>query len=281
MPSKRVTAYRQIIEPIFLAHYTEGDRQVDFTRQEISETATRLGIDIPSNVGDVVYTFRYRDDLPVAITSLAPAGHDWIILPVGRGRYRFAATTYSLVVPNPGLVETKIPDATPGVISMYALSDEQALLAKLRYNRLIDIFAGMVAYPLQSHLRTTEPDMGQVETDDVYIGIDRHGVHYVLPVQAKAASRTRRGGGRTNTRDRLSIVQIIQDFGVGETKFRDLICKPIAAQFMEDDLIALFSFEKTDAGVALQSERHFRLVPPDQLSLEELAIYRGRVSGDS
>ena len=159
MPTKKVTQYRQIIEPIFLANYRDGDREFTFLRQEISDTATALGIKIPSNVGDVVYTFRYRDDLPEAITSRAPQGHDWIILPAGRGIYRFFATTYSLVVPNPGLMETKIPDATPGVISIYALTDEQALLAKLKYNRLIDIFTGIVAYPLQSHLRTTVPDM--------------------------------------------------------------------------------------------------------------------------
>jgi len=276
MPSSKVTAYRQIIEPIFLAHYTPGAREFTFTRNEISETATRLGIQIPSNVGDVVYTFRYRDDLPSAITSQAPAGHDWIILPAGRGRYRFSATTYSLVIPNAGLVETKIPDATPGVISMYALSDEQALLAKLRYNRLIDIFLGLAAYPLQSHLRTTVPDMGQVETDDLYIGLDRRGAHYVIPVQAKAAARTRTGRPSTRTRDRLSIVQIIQDYGVGATKFPNLICKLVAAQFMADDLIALFAFENSATGVALESERHFRLVPPDQLSESELASYAQR-----
>ena len=37
---------------------------------------------------------------------------------------------------------TKVPDATPGVVSLYALGDEQALLARVRYNRLIDIFIG-------------------------------------------------------------------------------------------------------------------------------------------
>ncbi len=35
---------------------------------------------------------------------------------------------------------TPILDATPGIIELYAFSDEQALLAKLRYNRLVDIF---------------------------------------------------------------------------------------------------------------------------------------------
>jgi len=42
---------------------------------------------------------------------------------------------------------------------MYALGDEQALLAKLRYNRLLDIFTGVVCYSLQNHLRTNVPGM--------------------------------------------------------------------------------------------------------------------------
>ena len=32
--------------------------------------------------------------------------------------------------------------------------------------------------------------MGGVETDELYVGVDRHGVHYVLPVQASGANRT-------------------------------------------------------------------------------------------
>ena len=47
------------------------------------------------------------------------------------------------------------PDSTPGVIS-YALSDEQSLLATVRYNRLIDVFTGLTCYSLQNHLRTSQ-----------------------------------------------------------------------------------------------------------------------------
>ncbi len=58
------------------------------------------------------------------------------------------------------LSETKIPDSTPGIVMMYALSDEQALLARLRYNRLIDIFTAVTCYSLQNHLRTAVPNVG-------------------------------------------------------------------------------------------------------------------------
>ena len=61
------------------------------------------------------------------------------------------------------------------------MNDEQALLAKIRYNRLIDIFTGITCYSLQNHLRTTVPNIGQVEIDEIYIGIDKrvHIIYYL------------------------------------------------------------------------------------------------------
>ncbi|MGH7453134.1 MAG: endonuclease, partial [bacterium] len=140
----------------------------------------------------------------------------------------------------------------------------QALLAKLRYNRLVDIFTGVTCYSLQSHLRTTVPKMGQVETDEIYIGLDRRGAHYVFPVQAK--------GGK----DKLGIVQIEQDFAICETKFPALICRPIAAQFMTEEIITLFEFEETENGIIIASEKHYRLVPPEEMTTDDLDTYRKR-----
>ena len=54
----------------------------------------------------------------------------------------------------------EIPDATPEIILSYALSDEQALLAKVRYNRLLDIFLGITTYSLQNHLLNHPGDVG-------------------------------------------------------------------------------------------------------------------------
>ncbi len=70
-------------------------------------------------------------------------------------------------------IAIKIPDATPEIVSAYALSDEQALLAKVRYNRLLDIFLGVATYSLQNHLRTTVTGLGQAEIDEIYVAIDR------------------------------------------------------------------------------------------------------------
>jgi hypothetical protein len=257
--------YEQIIERIFLAHYKRGASEVTFDREEIPKVADKLGIQIPKNLGDLIYTFRYRVALPAAIVEKAPKGKEWIIRPVGRSKYQFVLVRKWAITPNPALSQIKVPDATPGMIVKYALSDEQALLAKLRYNRLIDIFTGVTCYSLQSHLRTSVPSLGQVETDEVYIGVDRQGAHYVIPVQAK--------GGK----DRMSVVQIEQDIAICSTKFEDAICRPVGAQFIEGDLIALFEFEMTTDGVRVRSEHHYQLVAPEELTSELLEIYKQRL----
>ena len=262
--NKEPNRYTRLLEAIFAKHYREGIEEISFERGEINRVADELGIKIPKNLGDVLYSFRYRTGLPPSIIAKAPEGTEWIIRPAGRGLYKFIAVKQSAIIPSAILVETKIPDATPGVIAKYSMNDEQSLLAKLRYNRLVDIFTGLTCYSLQSHLRTTLQDGSQIETDEIYIGIDKRGVHYVLPVQAK---------GR---RDKIGIVQIEQDFSMCAAKLPHLICRSIAAQFMDEALIALFEFEQTHEGVKVSSEKHYRLVKVEELSQEELESYRIR-----
>ncbi len=258
--------YSAIIEKIFLTKFKAGMEEVEFERSEIEKVARRLNLNLPKNLGDLVYSFRYRTPLPQSVKSAAGKGKTWIIRPAGKGKYRFALVADKPLTANDSLAITKVPDSTPGVIAKYALSDEQALLAKVRYNRLVDIFTGVACYSLQNHLRTTVSRMGQVETDEIYIGIDKKGAQYVLPVQAK--------GGR----DRLSVVQIEQDMAVCAEKFPSLICRPVGAQFLADEVIALFEFENADQGVAVSSEKHYKLVLPDEVSEEDLQSYRQRTS---
>ena len=256
--------YTQLMESIFLARYREGANEITFERSDIIATAEQLGIQLPKNLGDVLYSFRYRNALPESMTEKAPPGSEWIIRPAGRARYTIALTTSAAVQPSAMLVETKILDSTPGVIARYALNDEQSLLARLRYNRLIDIFTGLTCYSLQNHLRTTVKGLGQVETDEIYIGIDKRGVHYVLPVQAKGA------------KDKIGVVQIEQDIAMCEIKFPGLICRPIATQFMDANLIALFELERTETGIGISAEKHYRLVDSQDLTLTELQAYQRR-----
>lgn len=258
--------YESVIDAVFHSKHKAGMKEVSFSRSDLERISGKLGFD-PKNLGDLVYSYRYRRELPAGVRSKAPKGLVWIIRGVGTAEYRFCAVdpAYAYIRPRAGLSETKIPDATPGVITKYALDDEQALLAKVRYNRLIDIFTGVASYSLQSHLRTQVKGIGQIETDEVYVGVDKQGAHFVFPVQAK-------GGA-----DQHSIVQIEQDMAMCkyEPKFSGSICRAIAAQFMEGGKIALFSFDTSRTGEAkILNEKHYVLVPPDQISDRDLKEYR-------
>jgi len=258
--------YSSILAKIFETKYRPGDRTVDFERTEFETTAAALQIDAPLNLGDLIYSFRYRSPLPESIQKTAPDGECWIIRPAGRGKYRFALVVDKPIVPNPNMTTIKVANSTPGVVEMYAMGDEQALLAKVRYNRLIDLFTGLTCYSLQNHLRTTAPEMGQVETDEIYIGMNKAGAHFVIPVQAKGGT------------DKIGIVQIEQDMAVCANRFPALVCRPIATQFMADDEIALFEFGLDDNGVGVSSEKHYKLVAPDEISEADLSEYKKWVS---
>jgi endonuclease III len=157
----------------------------------------------------------------------------------------------------------RVPDATPELIRVYALDDEQALLAIVRYNRLIDTFLGLTTYSLQNHLRTTVKGIGQIEIDELYIGLDKQGCHYVIPVQAK--------GGK----DQIGVVQTTQDIRFVEQKFPGMRCRAIAAQFMEGAVVALFELTLEGPEVKVIEERHYQLVPAKDLDPAAIRNYRG------
>ncbi len=254
--------YDQLIEKVFFNHYTEGASEVHFERDEFAAIADEMGIALPKNLGDIIYSYRYRNRLPKPITDLLRDDEEWVIRSVGRSKYVFAKSAIHQISPNPRLSQIKILDSTPEVVRRYKLSDEQALLAILRYNRLIDVFTGVACYSLQSHVRTSVRDMGQVETDEIYVGVSKTGEQFVFPVQAKGA------------KDNVGVIQVEQDLALCESKFPTLRCRPIAAQFIADDLVALFEFEVSGGEVCIKEERHYRLVPNDDLSDEELRTYR-------
>lgn len=105
------------------------------------------------------------------------------------------------------------------------------------------------------------PGVGQLEIDELYVGIDKRGAQYVFPVQAK---------GR---KDRLGIVQIEQDIAACRSQFPKLICRPIGAFAMEHNSVAMFEFEMQNGDVLIAAERHYKLVPQEQLSEAELQQY--------
>ena len=147
----------------------------------------------------------------------------------------------------------------------YRLADEQALLAKVRYNRLIGIFQGLTTCPIENHLSMTVVDLGQIEIDELCVGLDTNGCHYVIPAQAK--------GGR----DQVSIVQTMQDISWCEQKYPTLRCRAISAQFITQDQIALFELQMEENGeleVTIVEERHCKLAQSDQLDQKRIISFR-------
>lgn len=265
---KTLSRYAQLLVFIFLQHYRDGDEVVAFGRDELAGAAAALGIVLPKNLGDVVYSHRYRVDFPDEIASRAPQGKTWTLVTVKRGHYEFRAGVELNLEPRAQQAVIKVPDSTPGIIGKYVLSSEQALLAKVRYNRLIDLFTGIVCYSLQNHVRATIGDGVQIETDEIYLGVDRRGAQYVIPVEAK--------GGN----DRLSVVQMNQDLALAKEKFPGLEVRLVGVQFAQHGDIYMFLFaESSVAGeVELREERRFRLVDPTDISDAELAAYRASLS---
>ena len=251
----------------FKKGYKPGIEVVPFERKQLRDAAKALHIKSIENIGAAIYDYRYRKEFPPEIRSTAPENHSWVIMPAGKSKYRYELIKGSpFIRPRSDAATIKIPDATPEIIRQNRQNDEQALLARIRYNRLMDTFLGITAYSLQNHLRTTVKNMGQIETDEVYVGVNRHGQQFVVPVQAKGGT------------DLLAVIQTMQDVACCQEneKFKRLKCRPVSAQFMADDVIALFELSQEGRSVTVLEERHYKLVPADQVTDTDLNNYSMR-----
>ncbi|RYZ92539.1 MAG: hypothetical protein EOP06_03995 [Proteobacteria bacterium] len=268
--------YEPILSHIFSKKYKLGDTVVEFARKDITTTAGELSIDLPANLGDLVYAFRYRQEMPEVISKVAPEGQSWIIMGSGRAQYQFLLGEWATIAPQRGRERIKTLDDTPETIRRYTLKDEQACLARIRYNRLVDQFLGIKASSLQNHLRTFVKDVGQVEIDELYVGVDRYGAHYVVPVQAKVGA------------DKHSIVQTLQDSRYCDQQHPRLEQRCISAQYIREsyqdegrsfvrEVIVMFLLIVHGNEVSIRDERHYELVDSRSLSEEDLDRYRASI----
>lgn len=99
--------YQAIIARVFADHHSKGATEFEFTRDEFVAIAESLKIKLPKNIGDVIYSFRYRNELPDAIGKTASKGFEWIIEGAGRARYRFKQVRLNRIVPREELLTIK------------------------------------------------------------------------------------------------------------------------------------------------------------------------------
>ena len=109
-----------------------------------------------------------------------------------------------------------IPYAVPEIVDQNLARDEQGLLTIVRYNRILDVFTGLACFHLQSHIRTQLAGHGQVEIDELYVGIDKDGQGFVLPIEAKEEN------------ERLGLDKAVALTLFARSRFPRLICRPIA-----------------------------------------------------
>ncbi len=226
---QREKDYDRIITKLFNSKFKEGITEIDFTKDELVAIARKLKIAL-RNPPDVVYTYRSRANLPESIIKTG----NWVIKPKGKGRFSFQKSKRKPFVDiQEGLYAIEIPNALPEIVEKHGSKDEQALLSAIRYNRLVDIFTEITCFHLQSHIRTTIESEGQIEIDDLYVGVDTDGIEYILPLEAKSS----------DDRDKLGWIQISNMVKFARQNFPKLKCRPIAAKPAGHNKVYLLEFD--------------------------------------
>lgn len=159
------------------------------------------------------------------------------------------------------MLPIKVPNATPEILLANAFDDEQALLAKVRYNRLIDLFLGITTHSLQNHLRTTVKGIGQVEIDELYVGLNRRGSQFIVPVQAKVG------------KNQLGPVQTQHAISLCAKRYPELICRPVSVHALSGDRIALFELTLSEGEIRIVDQKHYMLVPASDITADDLRRY--------
>jgi hypothetical protein len=246
VPADEKTLYDWIISVIFeekRRHVGLDADEVFFSTNDVRRTIADLEVEI-GNPFDIPYTYRTnRRDLPLSILQSG----NWSIEAVsGKGNYVFRRLSRSPYIDIPeDLATTEILDGTPGIVLKYQKSDEQALLARVRYNRLIDIFTGLAAFHLQGHFRTTV-NGSQVEIDDLYIGVDTEGNGYLLPIEAKSVG------------EHLGVSQITGMVKFARERYPTLPLRPIGLIVMLDESLMFLEFNTAEDSNEVRTERYKR-----------------------
>jgi len=241
--------YDKVIREVFLRHYRKGATYLKFGKDELAEACGKHGITV-RDILDIIYTYRARRVLPARILA---TGH-WAIEPAGRGAYAFR------LLRNPPHFEIQfreyapvdIYNAIPEVVEGLLQQDEQSLLTRVLYNRLVDIFTGLTCFHIQNHYRSFVAGMGEVELDALYVGVDKTGALFVLPIEAKNQAES----------EMISRIQVSRMAKLVRQDFVDLRRRILAVKAVADGTIGVVEFddreEPDDFGIV--SVSRFRLI---------------------
>ena len=247
--SGQLSQYDEVILRVFRRHYHEGAPFLEFSKDELDETCRELGI-VVRNIPDIVYTFRSRRRLPEGIRE---TGH-WAIAGAGRGTYAFQRLVHPphFEIPFGDYTPIDIYNAIPEVVEGLLRQDEQSLLTRILYNRLVDIFTGLTCFHIQNHYRSAVSGLGEVELDALYVGVDKAGSLFVLPIEAKSQAEN----------ELIGRIQISQMARLVRQDFGDLHRRILAVKALSDGTIAMVEFsdhEEPDS-IGIVSVSRFRMI---------------------
>lgn len=244
-PPEKQNDYDQAITETFRRVYKPNINVLPFTKDELVQVCQDFGLVI-NNIPDVPYHYRVgRSDLPNEISDTG----NWVIQGAGKGKYQFVLLKREPYIAIPDdLYITAIPEATPDVVLKYSGTDEQAVLTKIRYNRIVDTFLSLTAYHLQGHVRSSVEDMGQVEVDELYVGVDADGKWYVIPIEAK----------NVGPKERLGVIQVQQMILFTKQYYPKLVLKPVGIKLLEDDSLVFVEFDDESELEKISVKRYAR-----------------------
>ena len=250
-----------VIQRVFEKRYRPGDTEIPFTVDDIREAVAEVAKANPEykegNIFDVRYEFTSgHQPLPAAVQNLGP----WMIAGRGKAKYVFVKLSSGTEIAIPeDLLSILLPDATPEIVMEYAGDDEQGILAKIRYNRLLDIFLQITCYHLQNHWKTLIKNKGGCEIDDLYVGLNVAGKQFVIPVEAKSVG------------DRLTKTQIVQMIDFAAVRHQKLILRPVGVQEMKDGSLVFVEFTPADHpdGIKIKEMRRYKLVSMADVPLDK------------
>ena len=244
-----LSQYDEVIQEVFVRHFQPGSERLTFEKDELAEICMKHGITV-RNIPDIIYTYRVRRMLPAKILA---TGY-WAIEPAGRGFYVFRKLRNPprFEIPLNDFASIEIYNAIPEVVDGLLRQDEQSLLTRLLYNRLVDIFAGLTCFHIQNHYRSFVTDMGEVEIDALYIGVDKSGSLFVIPIEAKSQGES----------EMIGRIQILQMTRLVRQDFGELNRRILAVKTLRDNTIAAIEFNDADDPDDIQiiSVSRYRLI---------------------
>jgi hypothetical protein len=242
-----LSIYDEVIQEVFIRHYRPGSTRLTFEKDELTDICLKHGITV-RNIPDIIYTYRVRRTLPAKILATG----NWAIEPAGRGSYAFRLLQNPprFDIPLDNFAPIEIFNAIPEVVEGLLRQDEQSLLTRLLYNRLVDIFTGLTCFHIQNHYHSFVTDMGEVEIDALYVGVDKNGALFVIPIEAKSQGES----------EMIGRIQISQMAKLMRQDFSILKRRILAVKTLQDDTIAAVEFNDADE--------------PDDIQIISVARYR-------